>query len=256
MKQRISFENVTLHNARGRAILEGFSAEIPAGSRTAVMSLDEEAMHAVACLIPRLIDPRTGRVRIDGLDLREVTLESLRAQVGLVLQADLAFSDSVFANIALGDPAHDLPRVIEAAKIAHAHQFIQDLPHGYDTQIGPMGEYLSMDMQYRIGLARAILHDPSIVILEEPTSTLDDEIKPLLDDTVDRLAAHRTLVILPHRLSTIRRCDQVLVIHNGHLEVSGPPRDLHASSKLFRHLEYVEFNQFATGEIEAGQMNG
>ncbi|HEY2155090.1 MAG TPA: ABC transporter ATP-binding protein, partial [Isosphaeraceae bacterium] len=196
------------------------------------------------------------RVRIDGVDLRDVTLESIRAQVSTVLQADLIFSDTIFANIALGDPSYDLPRVIEAAKLAHAHSFIQDLPDGYETPIGPLGEYLTPDQQYRIGLARAALHDPSIVIIEEPDTQLDDEVKPLLDDTLARLAPGRTLIILPHRLSTIRSCDQVLVLQNGRLEASGPPREIHGSSKLYRHLQYLEFNQFATGEVEAGQMGG
>jgi ABC-type multidrug transport system fused ATPase/permease subunit len=256
MKERITFENVGLVSQSGRRLLDGFSAEIEAGTRVAIMAPDEDSKYAVACLIPRLVDPTVGRVRIDGVDLRDATLESIRAQVATVLQADLVFSDSVFANIALGDPAYDLPRVIEAAKIAHAHQFIQDMPDGYDTPIGPLGEYLSPDQQYRIALARAALHDPSIVIIEEPQTPLDDEIKPLVDDTLARLAQERTVLILPHRLSTIRSCDQVLVLNNGRLEASGPPREVHGSSKLYRHLQYTEFNQFATGEVEAGQMGG
>jgi ATP-binding cassette subfamily B protein len=256
LRERISFENVTLENASGRKLLDGLSVEIPAGSRAAIMGLDEDAKHALVCLIPRLIDPKVGRVRIDGVDLRDVTLESIRAQVSTVLQADLIFSDTIFANIGLGDSSYDLPRVIEAAKLAHAHQFIQDMPDGYDTLIGPLGQYLTPDQQYRIGLARAALHDPSIVIIEEPHATVDDEIKPLLDDTLARLAPGRTLIILPHRLSTIRSCDQVIVLQNGRLEASGPPREIHGASKLYRHLQYMEFNQFATGEVEAGQMNG
>jgi ATP-binding cassette, subfamily B, bacterial len=255
LKDRISFENVTLEGPSGRTLLSGVSAEIPARTRTAILSLDEDAKHALVCLIPRLIDPKIGRVRMDGNDLRDVTLESLRAQVASVLQSDLIFSDSVLANIGLGDPSFGLPRIIEAAKVAHAHNFIQDLPHGYDTVIGPLGEYLSVDQQYRIALARAFLHDPSIVIIEEPDVALDDDVKHLIDDTIDRLAPGRTLIFLPHRLSTIRKCDQVIVLHNGRVEAMGPPREIHGQSKLYRHIQYVEFNQFATGEVEAGQMN-
>ncbi len=254
MRDRISFENVSLTSPTGRTLLASVSAEIPAGSRTAIMSLDEESKHAMVCLIPRLIDPQSGRVRIDGIDLREVTLESLRAQVGMVLQADLVFSDSVLNNIGLGDPSFMLPRIIEAAKVAHAHNFIQDLPQGYETVIGQLGYPLSIDEQYRIALARAYLHDPSIVIIEEPYSAINDEIKPLIDDTIDRLAPGRTLIFLPHRLSTIRKCNQVIVLHNGHVESIGAPREIHNTSKLYRHIQYVEFNQFASGEIEAGQM--
>ena len=255
LKERISFENVTLEGPSGRFLLTGVSAEVPARTRTAILSLDEDAKHALVCLIPRLIDPTVGRVRVDGVDLRDVTLESLRAQVATVLQSDLVFSDTVLANIGLGDPSFGLPRIIEAAKVAHAHHFIQDLPHGYDTVIGPLGEYLSVDQQYRLALARAYLHDPAIVIVEEPDAALDDDTKHLIDDTIDRLAAGRTLIFLPHRLSTIRKCDQVVVLHNGRVEAMGPPREVHGQSKLYRHIQYVEFNQFATGEVEAGQMN-
>ena len=133
--------------------------------------------------------------------------------------------------------------------------FIQDLPRGYDTIIGPLGHYLNPDEQYRIGLARAYLHDPSIVISEEPTVPLDEDTTHLIDDTVARLSHGRTLIILPHRLPTIRSCDQIIILHNGRVEAIGKPRHLQSESKLFRHLQYVEFNQFAAGEIEAGQMN-
>ena len=171
-----------------------------------------------------------------------------------MLQADLVFTDSVLVNIGLGDPINGLPRIIEAAKVAHAHHFIQDLPHGYDTIIGPLGHYLKPDEQFRIALARAYLHDPSIVIVEEPTGPVDEDTRHLIDDTLARLALGRTLIILPHRLSTIRSCDQVIVLHNGRVEDVGPPDKLQTESKLYRHLLYVEFNEFATGEIEAGQI--
>lgn len=255
LHERITFENVSLESRSGRTLLEGVSIEIPAGSRTAIMSLEEDAKHAMVCLIPRLIDPKVGRVRIDGNDLRDVTLESIRAQVATVLQADLVFTDSVLINIGLGDESYELPRIIEAAKVAHAHNFIQDLPHGYDTIIGPLGHYLKPDEQYRIALARAYLHDPSIVIVEEPSGPLDDETKHLIDDTIARLSENRTFIVLPHRLSTIRSCDQIVILHGGRVESIGKPRQLQNDSKLFRHIQYVEFNQFATGEIEAGQMN-
>ena len=261
IRDRIALENVTLESrsaievGSGRVLLEGVSVEFPVGSRTAIMSLDEDAKLALVCLIPRLIDPKVGRVRIDGHDLREVTLESIRAQVAIVLQADLVFTDSILMNIGLGDPSFNMPRIIEAAKVAHAHNFIQDLPHGYDTVIGPLGHYLTVDKLYRIALARAYLHDPSIVIIEEPTEPLDDDIKHLIDDTISRVAQGRTLILLPHRLSTIRSCHQIIVLHNGRVETIGNPRQLENESKLFRHLQYMEFNQFATGEIEAGQMN-
>jgi ABC-type multidrug transport system fused ATPase/permease subunit len=256
MADRIILENVSIESRSGRVLLDGVSAEFKSGTRTALMGQDEDAKLALACLIPRLIDPKVGRVRIDGHDLRDVTLESIRAQVAIVLQSDLVFTDSVAMNIGLGDSSYALPRIIEAAKVAHAHNFIQDLPHGYDTIIGPLGHYLEPDELYRIALARAYLHDPSIVIVEEPNVPLDDDTKHLLDDTIARLGQNRTLIILPHRLSTIRSCQQIVVLHNGRVESVGQPRQLQNESKLYRHLQYVEFNQFATGDIEAGQMNG
>ena len=254
LKEQISLENVELESRSGRRLLEGISLEIPAGSRTAIMGQDEDAKLALVCLIPRLIDPRSGRVLIDGHDLRDATLESVRAQVATVLQADLAFTDSVLVNIGLGDAMNTLPRVIEAAKLAHAHHFIQDLPHGYDTTIGPLGHYLKPDEQFRIALARAYLHDPSILIVEEPNTPIDEDTKHFIDDTLSRLSIARTLIILPHRLATVRSCDHVIVLHNGRVEDAGSPLQLQSESKLFRHLLYSEFNEFASGEIEAGQM--
>jgi ABC-type multidrug transport system fused ATPase/permease subunit len=251
VKDRITFESVSLDAPNGRPLLAGVSLEIPAKTRTAVMGLDDTSKQALVCLIPRLLDPQIGRVRIDGHDLRDVTLESLRAQVSLVLQSDLVFNDSVMANVGLGDQSYSLPRVIEAAKLAHAHHFIQDLPNGYDTPIGSMGHYLKPDELYRIALARAFLHDPAIVILEEPEAPLSDEVKQLIDDTVDRLSVDRTLIFLPRRVSTLRKCQQVVVIHGGKIEAYGPPRDLHVQSKLFRQISAAELGRLSVSELEA-----
>jgi ATP-binding cassette, subfamily B, bacterial len=157
-------------------------------------------------------------------------------------------------NIGLGEPMNTLPRIIEAAKIAHAHHFIQDLPHGYDTTIGPLGHYLKPDEQFRIALARAHLHDPSILIVEEPTAPIDESTKHLIDDSLSRIAIGRTLIIVPHRLSTVRSCDHAIVLHEGRADDAGSLAQLQSESKLFRHLIYSEFNEFATGEIEAGQI--
>jgi len=255
LKEQIVLDHVTLKSRSGRTLLEHVSTEIPAGSRTVIMGLDEDSKQALACLIPRLTDPQAGQVLLDGHDLRDVTLESVRAQVGTVLQADLVFTDSVLVNIGMGDPFNSLPRVIEAAKLSHAHKFIKDLPHGYDTIIGPLGHYLRPDEQFRIALARASLHDPSIVIIEEPSGVLDEDRRHLLDDTLARLALGRTLILLPHRLSTIRSCDQVILLHNGRVEDVGPPAQLQTESKLYRHLLYMEFNEFISGELEAVQLS-
>jgi ABC-type multidrug transport system fused ATPase/permease subunit len=255
LKEQIALENVTLESRSGRILLDDVTVEIPAGVRTALMGFDDDSKLAIACLIPRLIDPKLGRVRIDGRDLREATLDSVRAQVAIVLQADLIFTDSVLVNIGLGDPMNTLPRVIEAAKITHAHHFIQDLPHGYETIIGQLGHYLKPDEQFRIALARAFLHDPSILIVEEPNYPIDRDTQHFLDDTLARLSLERTLILIPHRLASLRACDHVIVLQNGRVEETGSPIHLQNESKLYRHLVYTEFNEYATGELEAGQMN-
>lgn len=252
MRDKITLEDVSLESRSGRMLLDRVSLDIPSGSRAVIIGQSEESKLAMACLIPRLIDPMAGHVLIDGRDLREMTLESVRAQVATVLQADLIFTDTIMANIGLGNARNTPQRVIEAAKVAHAHHFIQELPHGYDTQIGPLGHYLKPDEQFRIALARAFLHDPSILIVEEPTAHIDQEIKLLLDDTMNRLAIGRTLIIIAHRLSTIREADNVILLNNNKLEDIGPPSRLHGESKLFRHILYSEFNEYAAGDIPAG----
>ncbi len=254
-RDQIALENVTLESRSGRILLDRVSVEIPARARTAVLGMQEDSKLALACLIPRLIDPKSGRVLVDGHDLRAATLESIRAQVGIVLQADLVFTDSVLVNIGLGDPMNTLPRVIEAAKVTHAHHFIQDLPHGYDTIIGPLGHYLKADEQFRIALARAFLHDPSILIVEEPKEPLDPSTQHFIDDTLARLSVGRTVIVIPHRLASVRSSDHAIVLHDGRVEDAGSPARLQAESKLYRHLMYTEFNEYATGEIEGGQMN-
>lgn len=254
IKDRITLENVSLESRSGRSLLCDASVEIPAGARTVVLGADDDSKLALACLIPRLIDPRGGRVKIDGRDIREVTLDSIRAQIATVFQADLVFTDTVTVNIALGDAINTLPRVIEAAKVAHAHHFIQDLPHGYETQIGPLGHYLKPDEQYRVALARAYLHDPSILIIEEPHTPIDDDTRHFLDDTLARLSVGRTVILISHRIETIRSSDLAIVLQDGRPVEVGPPRQLEHEGKLFRHLLYTEFNEFASGDIEAGRL--
>ena len=164
-------------------------------------------------------------------------------QTALVLQHNLVFHDSVANNIGCGDPAYTLPQIIEAAKMAHAHHFIQKLPKGYETAIGELGHDLSISEQFRIALARAILRDPALLIVEEPEAALDDDTKSLLDDTFARVLPGRTAIFLPHRISTIRSCDRIFLVHKGRLEATGDHRGLLSNNPLYRHLHYLEFNE-------------
>jgi ATP-binding cassette subfamily B protein len=226
-------------------LLRNVSFAIRAGQRVALVGSDENEKHALVYLIPRFLDPTTGEIRVDSHNLRWVTLDSLRAQIALVLQHNLVFNDTVANNIGCGDPSFTLPQIIEAAKIAHAHQFVQKLPQGYETLIGEMGHVLGVGQQFLIALARAILRDPALFIIEEPDQPLDDDIKALLDDTFNRVLPGRTVIFLPHRASTIRACDRVLLLHKGRIEAAGEHRELLTQNELYRHLHYLEFSEVA-----------
>jgi len=246
LAKSLEFDNVTLQEpGTGRKLLQGVTFAVPAGQRLALVGPEDTEKHAIVYLIPRFLDPTSGEIRIDRHNLRWVTLDSLRAQIAIVLQHNLMFNDTVANNIGCGDPSFTLPRIIEAAKMAHAHQFVQKLPRGYETPIGELGHPLRIGEQFRIALARAILRDPALMIIEEPQSALDDDTKALLDDTFARVLPGRTVILLPHRLSTIRSCDRVLLVYNGRIEAAGEHRELLAQNELYRHLQYLEFNEFA-----------
>jgi ATP-binding cassette subfamily B protein len=243
---QLELDNVSLREpGTGKVLLSNVSVTIRAGERVALVGPDEMEKQAFIYLIPRLMDPDSGEIRIDRHNLRWVTLDSLRAQIALVLQRNLVFNDTVANNIGCGDSSFTLPRIIEAAKVAHAHQFIQKLPQGYETVIGEMGHHLNTGELYRLALARGILRDPALLIIEEPTALLDDDTKSLLDDTYARVLPNRTVIFLPHRVSTIRSCDRVFLLHKGQIEAAGDHREMLAQSELYRHLQYLEFNVFA-----------
>ncbi len=244
LTKRIEFDKVSLAEPGSqRMLLEDVSLTIPAGQRVGLIGADDLEKHALVYLIARLLDPSAGEIRIDKHNLRWVTLDSLRAQVATVLQHNLVFHDTVANNIGCGDSAYTLPHIIEAAKVAHAHHFIQSLPEGYETPIGELGHSLTVDQQFRIALARAILRDPALLIIEEPSVTLDEDVKNLLDDTFTRMLPGRTAIFLPHRISTIRSCDQLFLVHKGHVVAAGVHKELLTENPLYRHLHYLEFNE-------------
>jgi ATP-binding cassette subfamily B protein len=246
LSRQIEFDNVTLREpGSSRVLLEEVSLSIAAGSKVGLVGADDLEKHALVYLIPRLLDPTTGEIRIDQHNLRWVTLDSLRAQIGTVLMHNLVFHDTVANNIGCGDNAFTLPQIIETAKIAHAHHFIQKLPQGYETPIGELGHSLSVSEQFRIALARAILRDPALLIIEEPEAALDEDTKSLLDDTYNRILTGRTCIFLPHRISTLRSCDTVFLVHKGRVVASGGHKELLAANQLYRHLHYLEFAEVA-----------
>ena len=197
MVRKLDFVDVSYREpGTGRMVLENVTLSIPTGTRVAVVGSDQAEVHTLAFLLTRFLDPTAGEVRIDGKNLRWVTHDSLRTQVALVMQNLLVFNDTVANNIGCGDPGFTLPQIIEAAKVAHAHQFVQKLPYGYETPIGEPGTACGPASSSGSRLARAILRDPSLLVIEEPDGPLDDDTKALLDDTFERLRQGRTQVIL------------------------------------------------------------
>jgi ATP-binding cassette subfamily B protein len=230
-------------------LLDGVSIRVAAGENVALVG-DERARLAIAYLLPRLIDPDAGEVRIDNKSLPWVTLESLRKQVALVLQDDLTWSDSVAGNIGCGDEKYSLPQIIEAAKAAHAHNFIMKLPDGYETMIGELGESLTLSQRYRIALARAILRDPTLVVIEEPADGLEEQDKAWLDDTMQRFVQRRTALLLANRLSTVRKADRVILLHRGRFADAGTDSELLGRSELYKHWQYQHFHGFPEEAVD------
>lgn len=252
LAKQITFESVTYRRPDHRLLLDRIDLRIPARSVTAILSLDPVEARALTYLLPRFIEPQSGRVLIDGEDIAFVTLESLRAEAAFIGGMDPFFTGTVAENIGCGDPRFSLQHVTEAAKQVHAHQFITKLPQGYETVLGEHGEHLDAGQGFLLGLARALVRNPAMMIVEEPAERLDEDTKSLLDDTYARLARNRTLIFLPSRLSTVRKADHVVLLHKGRVDAVGPYAKLITSSPLLRHWEYVKFNEFRRDETTEG----
>ena len=220
----------------GRMLLDGLSLTVPAGKRVAVAFADPAEGQALGHILNRFADPTAGEVKLDGKSVRWLTAESVRTQVAVVGDGPLTYSDTVAHNVGCGDPGYTLPRIIEAAKLAHAHQFVQKLPYGYETVVGTGGVALRTGERYRLALARAALRDPSVLVVEEPAEPLDPDSRVLVDDALARLGAGRTLVFLTRRPEAIRTADAVYVVSHGKVTAAGKPSDLLADGELFRLL--------------------
>ncbi len=239
--KRIEIVGVTLREpGTGRMILEDISFAVPAGSRVAIVGSDPAGPLALAHMLTRFAEPTGGEIKADGKNLRWATVESLRTQIAFVSQDRMVFTDTVANNIGCGDPGFSVPQIMEAAKVAHAHQFVQRLPYGYETRIGEQGHSLKPGETFRIALARAILRDPSVLIVEEPAVPLDPDSAALLDDTFARIRTGRTIFVLPNREASARAADRVFVIHKGKLVASGSHDELLESSEVYRRLQFKE----------------
>ena len=244
MSKTLHFENVKYQTPSGQKILDGVDFKLEVDKCYAITSADPLEARAIALMLPRFIEPREGRVLIDGEDISWVTLESLRAETVFVAADDPPFEGTVFDNIRGGQSDLTLQQVTEAAKLTHAHNFIVKLFNGYETVLTSQGDTLDAGQRFRLGLARAIVRNPALLIIEEPWSPLDEDTKTLLVDAYDRICRNRTVIFLPARLSTVRRTDQVIVLHEGKVAAIGPHAKLVSQSPIYRHWEYIHFNEF------------
>jgi subfamily B ATP-binding cassette protein MsbA len=187
-------------------------------------------------LIPRFYDVTSGKITLDGVDIRDLTLKSLRSQIGVVSQHTFLFNDTVRNNIAYGHPEWDLKDVVAAAQAAHAHEFVSAMPHGYDSMVGELGMQLSGGQRQRLAIARALLKNAPILILDEATSALDAESEKLVQDALENLMTERTTLVIAHRLSTIRKADRIVVLVDGAIVEEGTHEELLARKNEYSRL--------------------
>ena len=242
--KEIRFDDVTFsYKPDAPPVLDNVSLTARAGELVALVGGSGAGKTTLVNLLPRFFDATAGRVLLDGRDVRSCTLESLRAQIGLVTQETFLFNDTVAANIAYGSPSATRADIEAAAKMAHAHDFILAMPNGYDTVIAERGSLLSGGQRQRLAIARALLRNPPILILDEATSALDTESERAVQDALDEAMRGRTVFAIAHRLSTIRRADQILVLDHGRIVERGKHDDLLAQGGIYRHLHEMQFEK-------------
>ncbi|MFC1545812.1 lipid A export permease/ATP-binding protein MsbA [Pseudomonadota bacterium] len=246
----IRFDHVSLQYPGAEAlVLDDISFQVNAGGVVALVGRSGAGKTSMANLVPRFMDATAGTILIDQFDVRELTQASLRNQISLVTQEVILFNDSVINNIAYGHDEVDKKKVEEIAKAANAHDFIIKLPDGYDTLIGERGVMLSGGQRQRLSLARALLKDAPILILDEATSSLDTESERLVQQAIERLMKGRTVIVIAHRLSTIRHADRIVVLDGGKIIQSGRHEDLLKEGGLYSELYHMQFEpQEVVGE--------
>ncbi len=238
---RIVFDDVTFTYEDGVDVLEDVSLDIASGEVLAVVGPSGAGKSTLVALISRFYDPTSGRICVDGHDLRDVTQKSLREQIGIVPQETYLFGGTIRENIVYGRLEASEEEIMEAAKAANAHDFIMDMPRGYDSIVGERGLKLSGGQRQRLAIARAILKDPRILLLDEATSSLDSESEGLVQEALERLMQGRTTIIIAHRLSTVQIADRVAVLERGRLVELGRPAELLEAGGLYARLHSLQF---------------
>lgn len=245
IRGEVEFDRVTFSYNESCPVLHEVAFRVRPGERVALVGPSGSGKTTIISLIPRFYDVQAGQVRIDGHDVRKVTIKSLRRHIGMVLQDPILFSGSVRENILYGKPEATDDEVIAASRAANAYEFIMDLPHGFDSEVGERGCFLSGGQRQRITIARAFLKDPRILILDEATANLDPESEHLIQAAMKRLVLGRTTLIIAHRLSTIINADRILVLSAGQVVESGTHHELLANGGLYRDYHR---RQFASAE--------
>ncbi|HEG9159739.1 TPA: SAV1866 family putative multidrug efflux ABC transporter [Staphylococcus aureus] len=238
---RIDIDHVSFqYNDNEAPILKDINLSIEKGETVAFVGMSGGGKSTLINLIPRFYDVTSGQILIDGHNIKDFLTGSLRNQIGLVQQDNILFSDTVKENILLGRPTAKDEEVVEAAKMANAHDFIMNLPQGYDTEVGERGVKLSGGQKQRLSIARIFLNNPPILILDEATSALDLESESIIQEALDVLSKDRTTLIVAHRLSTITHADKIVVIENGHIVETGTHRELIAKQGAYEHLYSIQ----------------
>ncbi|OYD94756.1 LuxR family transcriptional regulator [Nostoc sp. 'Peltigera membranacea cyanobiont' 210A] len=239
---KVEYRHISFAYKPGEPVLKDISLLVSPGEAIALVGASGAGKTTFVNLLPRFYDPEVGQIFIDDVDIRDVKLHSLRRQIGIVPQETIMFSGTIAQNIAFGQYIFDIKAVKEAAKIANAHQFISQLPEGYKTWVGERGVNLSGGQRQRIAIARAVLLNPQILILDEATSALDSESEALVQEALERLMEKRTVFIIAHRLSTVRRCDRILVLEQGQIVESGTHEELLALERRYARFYAQQFS--------------
>ena len=242
IKGKVAFKNVSFSYEKSEPALVDVSLTADSGQVIAVVGPSGAGKSTIASLIPRFYDVFKGEITIDDFDIKKVTLESLRRQIGIVPQETILFNGTVYENILYGDLNASEEAVVAAAKSANAHNFIMDMPDGYSTQIGERGAKMSGGQRQRIAIARAILKNPRVLILDEATSALDSESEALVQEALDKLMVGRTAFIIAHRLSTVQRADNIVVMDKGHIVEAGTHAALIQAGGLYHKLYRAQFD--------------